>query len=177
MLKIFAGYIFIFFHIKINGFDLLANFIGYILVYQGLISLSDRSASFLKAKPWVLGMGIFEFAVLIGSLFGILPNMAVLVILNYITIFISLYILYLIDNGINEIEQNTGLWLNSAKIMSLWKYQAVLTIGASLFTLVPSGLAVILSSLLALASIIADIIFLVYLYRAGKTFNENNESI
>ena len=43
MINLFIGYIFIFFHIKINGIDLLADFIGYILIYRGLCALSDLS--------------------------------------------------------------------------------------------------------------------------------------
>lgn len=46
MINLFIGYIFIFFHIKINGIDLLADFIGYILIYRGLCALSDEGEAF-----------------------------------------------------------------------------------------------------------------------------------
>ena len=61
MTHIFIGYILVFFHIKINGFDLLANFVGYFLIYKGTDILSVKSINFKSAKKWAFIMIILSF--------------------------------------------------------------------------------------------------------------------
>lgn len=170
MINLFIGYIFIFFHIKINGIDLLADFIGYILIYRGLCSLSDEAEAFRKAKPWTLAMVIVEIIRFADNFIGILPSSTGLIILNSITMIVSLYIIYLIYRGIYETEQKNGVELNSGKILTVWKFQAVFTIAG-----VALAWIVLLASLSALAGMITNIVFLVYLYKASKIY-ENRET-
>ena len=172
MINLFIGYIFIFFHIKINGIDLLADFIGYILIYRGLCALSDEAEAFRKAKPWTLAMVIVEIVRFADNFIGILPSSTGLIILNLITIIISLYIMYLISTGIYQTEQRNGLELNSGKILTVWKFQAVFTIAG-----VALAWIVLLASLSAVAGMITNIVFLVYLYKAAKIFENSKTQI
>lgn len=170
MINLFIGYIFIFFHIKINGIDLLADFIGYILIYRGLCALSDEAEAFRKAKPWTLAMVIVEIIRFANNFIGILPSSAGLIILNLITMIVSIYIMYLVSTGIYQTEKRNGLELNSGKILTVWKFQAVFTIAS-----VALAWILLLASLSAMAGMITNIVFLVYLYKASKIY-ENRET-
>ena len=172
MLKLFIGYIFVFFHIQINGFDLLSNFIGYALIYFGLCEFSDI-VNFQKAKPWTIGMAI---ATCIGNLTGLFAyNNVLLIVLNLITVFVSIYIIYLIDTGILEIEQNINTELNSEKLFVVWKFQAILTIGSSVLSLVQNEIIALFTNICALSAIIANIIFLVYIYGVKKVLENSKK--
>lgn len=172
MINLFIGYIFIFFHIKINGIDLLADFIGYILIYRGLCALSDEAEAFRKAKPWTLAMVIVEIIRFADNFIGILPSSTGLIILNLITMIVSIYIMYLISTGIYQTEQRNGLELNSRKILTVWKFQAVFTIAS-----VALAWILLLASLSAMAGMITNIVFLVYLYKAAKIFENSKMQI
>lgn len=173
MLNIFVGYLFVFFYIKINGFDLLADFVGYALIYMGLCKLSVNTVNFEKAKPWTIGMSIVSFISCLGGLFGLDFGNPLFTILNLITTFISVYIMYLIDTGIREIEQNTNMDLNSEKLLLIWKVQATLSIGCTILSLIPGNIIVVIAACLTVAAFIANIVFLVYLYRVKKVLDEN----
>lgn len=53
--KIVAGMLFIFINFKLQGFDIIPDPIGYILIISGLVSLSSLHNSFRKAVPFVIG--------------------------------------------------------------------------------------------------------------------------
>lgn len=55
---IFIGYILIFFHFKINGIDILPDFVGYLLIANGLGRLEKESELFVKARPWAFAMSV-----------------------------------------------------------------------------------------------------------------------
>ena len=86
MLYIFIGYLFTFFHLKINGFNFLPNFLGYIFIVIGLTKLANESVKFAQSKPWAIGMACITFLMPAGELLGIYYNNIVLVILNLITL-------------------------------------------------------------------------------------------
>lgn len=166
MLKIFIGYIFVFFDINIFGFDILANFIGYILIYMGLCKFSNV-VSFKKAKPWVIVMTVVS---LIESICKLLGYDSVILFLM-IFILVSLYIMYLIDIGIREIEQDTGIDLYSQALLFILKFQAIFTIGSTL--LLVFGFDETLTLVFSVLAVIANIIFFVYLYKAKKVLDAN----
>ena len=101
MLYIFIGYILVFFHLKINGFDLLMDFVGFFMIYAGLKQIANEAHSFERAMPWAMGMGI-------ASLFGNVISFTefayelhyALVALNLLTAFAAVYLLYLIGEGV-----------------------------------------------------------------------------
>ena len=78
--------------------------------------------------------------------------------------------MYLISTGIYQTEQRNGLELNSGKILTVWKFQAVFTIAS-----VALAWILLLASLSAVAGMITNIVFLVYLYKASKIY-ENRET-
>lgn len=173
MSNIFIGYIFVFFHLKINGFDLLPDFIGYILIYRGLCKLTVETAIFEKAKPATIGMGILSFmSLIVGGTINY--NSLIWSVINLLATLVSIYILYIINTGIYEIEQTRNIPLNSEKLFEIWKIQSVLSIGCTVLAWIPNTIIAVIAVLLTLAAIIANIVFLVNLNNTKKIFESVN---
>ena len=60
MKNIFIGFIFLFLNLDINlgelKIGLLPDFVGYIIMLNGLIELEEKSPLFMEAKPYTKGM-------------------------------------------------------------------------------------------------------------------------
>lgn len=176
MKNIFIGYILIFFHLKINGFDLLPDFIGYILIVIGLGQLAAESEQFVKAKSWAVIMTIVSVFSCIVGLFGGGYNFA-LSLVSLVFCCIGLYLMYLIGHGISETEKNRGIDLGGENFLKLWKVQAALTLSCQVLSLILSEITLVLVSILGVCAIIANIVFLVYLHRARKALEEAEDAV
>jgi len=173
MFQIFLGYLFVFFHVKINGIDLLANFIGYALIYAGLcqLLLLGDNAPFKKAKPLAI---LMIAADLLGIALVVLGARSVLwIMFNTLFTAVSLYLMLCIDKGICQLEQKHGWPMNGAKLLRLWAVQAALNVGAILLSFIPVEAMAVMSSLLTVGVLIANIVFLVWLYGANKVIEAN----
>ena len=166
--KIFAGYIFIFFHLKINEWDILADFIGYILVYLGISRFSDDAGAFKRARPWTAAMAVVTFLLPFFPL--IFPDFSVtaMYILNLLMIGVSLYILYRIDTGIGQLERKNGLLLMSDRLLTLWKVQVLLVAANWCFSWPAIDAFLLLAGFFAIAAAISNIVFLFFLYQVKK---------
>ena len=167
MKHIFIGYILIFFHLKINGFDLLPDFVGYALIAYGLGQMAEDSEYYVKAKPWAVVLTVISVFTGIMGLFGITYSPAIGA-LNLIFSGISLYLMYLIGHGVCEAEQKRNIDMGGEKFTSLWKVQAGLTISCRVLSLIITEITVLLANVLGVCALIANIVFLVYVYRAKK---------
>jgi len=58
--KVFIGFIFVFFHFKLNGFDLLPDFVGYLLAAGGLAALSVYAPVFSRARLAAFALACVE---------------------------------------------------------------------------------------------------------------------
>lgn len=67
--RIILGFLFILINFKINGFDLIPDFVGYILILSGLSALAEHHGAFSKAR-------IFAGVLLICSFVGMVESMA-----------------------------------------------------------------------------------------------------
>ena len=168
MLLIFIGYIFIRFHININTFDLLPDFLGFILIYMGLGQLEDRAPSFAQARPWALGLAVVSFVLL----FPLALPVAVYSIISLLTNLANVYLLYLICIGVQELEQCTGQALGSDKMLTTWKVFAVCSVAAAVASLFLAEALLVPIMLLTLVSLVASIVMLVYLYRCHKALQQ-----
>lgn len=163
MLLILIGFLLMFFDLNINGFDLLPDFLGYVLIFIGLGKLAKHSENFAKARPWALGMAIVEVvfaAVPLGLHFG--PGLLLMLV--------SLYITYLITCGVADLEQLIGRDMSSAKLLRVWKIQAIFIIGTLLLTGIPSVATVCIGGLMAMVALAAYAVFLVLFNRARKVY-------
>ncbi len=123
--KLFWGFVFLF-DFRINGFDVLPDFIGYILFYQGLAMLEDRNEYFNKAKSFALPMilisifDIFQVTVPINqigsSTFGLFS-----IVIGIIVSVINLLMVYNICLGIATEARVIGNLDLESKAISRWK--------------------------------------------------------
>lgn len=169
MFKIFVGYLFVFLHLRINGFDLLLNPVGYVLICLGLCAYPDIM-NFKKAKPWAIIMMLVSSAEIFMGLSGL--GVAVNIVLGMISVLISLVLMYLIDKGVAETEEKTGKQLNSDKLLSTWKFQAVLSIASSVLSVVLNEIWV--NIIVSVAALVSHIVFLYYIYKAHKILKEED---
>lgn len=144
MLKIFIGFLFVFIDFTVSGFDIAADFIGFILIYLGLNEYPDI-VSFRKAKPYTIVLLIKSLVFTILGIFIKEENSAFIIISAILAIAFTIVMLcqlYHFVKGMGELEEKTGLDLNYQKLFSLWnkrKYAeillAVLGIATSVFTI------------------------------------------
>lgn len=174
MLKIFVGFIFALFDFNISGFDILADFVGYIMVYLGLNEFPDI-LSFAKAKKFAIILLAEALIECIASVMGFTEEMPFNIIYSALGIVFTvvwLHLMQLIIRGIEEIETNTKLNLDSAKLYSLWKklttllpVTAVLSLASVLTAAASRGVLIELleltSAALAIAAAVIAIITLV----------------
>ncbi len=191
MLKIFIGFIFALFDFKISGFDILADFAGYILVYLGLKEFPDI-VSFAKAKKFAILLLAEALIECTASVMGFTEEAPFNIIYSAVSIVFTviwLYLMYLIIKGIEEIERNTNLNLDSAKLYSLWKklttllpVAAVLSLASvltaiisqgnitELFELITAALA-IAAAVIAIMTLVIDIKMLIGLNNVRKALD------
>lgn len=171
MLQIFIGYLLLFLHFKINGFDLLPDFLGFIFIFAGLGKLSEESNYFKKARPFSVIMAVIEVVSLALMFVDVELNLVISNSLRLVAAAMSLYIMFCIIKGIGDIEKNHNESLGYDKMMTVWKVSAVLQITTVLLTFFANELILAVLSVLIVGSLIVHIVFLVYLYRAKKAYD------
>ncbi len=160
MRNIFIGFLFVFLDFNLtlgaSQIGLIPDFVGYILVFQGLTELEKMSARFIKARPFALGMAVYTGLLYALALFGIGTNDIVSFVLGLVSTLISLYISYNIVMGVKEIEASSGRFLNAQGLYSNWTLLAILSLIVYLLLFIP-----ILNVLCIIAGLVAGIVFLV----------------
>lgn len=173
MRNIFVGLLFVFldFNLDLGGarVGLIPDFIGYILIYQGLGEISLLSGWFAKARPFALGMIIYTAVLYAGDLFGtwgMQQNGSPLgVILGIISVAVSLYISYCIVMGVKDLEVTQERFLDGERLHSVWKVMAVLSVGIYVLMFVP-----VLAFLSMIALLVVGIVFLVAFNRSKNLY-------
>ena len=172
MRKIFIGMLFVFLDFTINlntsRIGLIPDFIGYIIMVQGLVELADESFWFEKVKPHAIGMAIYTGALYAFDLFGISESTGILSwLLGLISTGISLYISYGIVMGVQNIESMQNRNLDGDELMAKWKMYAILSLIIYLLVFIP-----VLNILAIIAGFIIAIYFLVGLNRTKKLYEQ-----
>ncbi len=165
MLQILIGYVLVFFHITINGFDLLPDFIGYALIFIGLGRLAAESENFTKARPWALGMSLWCVVDILLPSFDI-QSYVLWALFSCLLFGVTLYLQYLIVCGVCDLEKLVGQDLGGRRLLQVWKAAALLETTALVLLRVPHDVSVVLGGLLVVAALVAQMFFLVYFYKA-----------
>ena len=171
MNKLFFGFLLLFVNINLtfNGHtvNILPEWAGYCLIYSGLNDLAGEGEHFSLAKPWCLAMVVYTGATwLIELLFGSVKLGIIGTILSLIASLLSLYVTYMILQGIAEIERNRGVDLQQGKLMQIWKVFAVCILVANVLLFMPALVVVAL-----IVAFVATIIFLIRFNRTRKAYN------
>lgn len=174
MAYLIIGYVLVFFRFAINGFDLLPDGLGYILIMAGLTKLDGNSDKLAKAKPWAISMVVIEFLLSVGVFLNIHIGGAMAVIINLLTLLITLYLSYLIVAGIQDIELMNNVKIGASNLMLIWKIGAVLLIACKVLVFIPFDMMALILSALTFTAIATNIIFLVFLYKVKKMCDDIN---
>ena len=160
--KLLWGFMLIFFHIRINGFDLLPDVLGYIIVIIGLGMLASSSGKFETAK-WIAiplaVLSIFTIYVVEGdtnnvfNLFGLLYGA------------LQIMLVYFICMGIIDVSMKNNEQEMAELARSRWTLYLVMSI-AALASFILLFIAPILIIAAMIGSLIAWILFLVLLNKA-----------
>ena len=132
MSYIFFGWQLVFLNFTINGFDILPDFIGYLLIFAGVNKLAEKSPYFSEARIFALVMCMVSFSDLLHletvtieseSLF-----MLLLMTASILMTFIPVYMMYLITRGVADLEWETGVCLGADTLMRIWKINLLATL-------------------------------------------------
>jgi len=159
MRKIMVGMVFVFLDFTINmetsKLGLIPDFVGYILIVQGLSEMASESPRFGKIKGLSLAMVVYTALLYAFDLLGVILSEGLFSwLLGLASTIISLYISYNIVMGVRDMEAG-GRNLDGASLLAVWKVYAVVSLAIHLLFLVPA-----LNILLLIAGLVLGIVFL-----------------
>lgn len=166
---IFWGLFFLFFNLNIDaiGFNILPEFVGWILISAGCIKLGRKSEHFRKAVPFAIILAAVETYVFVINFFNTGELLeTVNFILALVLMVLQGFAVYRMIKGTAELEKNKKCNLNSAAIRRFWILQIVFNYGAFFLTYVN----ITASLVCTLASYIFGIILLVYWDKNCRTY-------
>jgi hypothetical protein len=176
--KLFWGFLIAFIDIRINGFDLLIDLLGYVVVVIGLGELARVNGKFARARPYATALLILSAL----DLFtrtpagdsqtneGLFGSAALAVAFSIALLFVNLMLVNLICRGIGEMAEAAGNQdladLSKTRwFFFLWAYVA----STLLFVFAFAGDEVLIPALASvLVSLIAAILILGLIRRADK---------
>ena len=164
--KVFWGLLLVFFDIKIQGFDILLDPLGFLIVIVGLAQLAPRNQRFSRASTAavvLLVLSILEALFLSESLVQyVLGNYIGGFFIFVISTSANLLFLYYLCRGIEELSQEKGLYELAKKTRKRWSIYLWTSVALFLASLIlrflPMGLVALLGSIMLV------IWFVVYLY-------------
>ena len=156
MRNIFIGLLFIFLDFNLDfgamRVGLIPDFIGYIMILQGLKEIALLSEHFGKAKPFTIGMIVYTSVLYAADFFGLWTQNGTIIalVLGLVSVAVSLYISYHIVMGVRDLEAEQERFLNGEKLYNAWKLLAIFSVIAYVLIIVP---------VLGLVSVIASFVF------------------
>lgn len=175
MKNIFIGLLFVFLDFNLNlgasTVELIPDFIGFILMYNGSKELIQESEWFNKIMPFTLGMSIYSGVIYALDLLGLSAglDLAFSFILGVITLIMTIYINYAIVMGVSDMEIRYDSDFNWKPLYAAWKLLAICQVLIYLLVFIP-----IFNIIGLLVVLIANIY---YLYCFSKTKNLYYNSI
>ncbi|MGM9649480.1 MAG: hypothetical protein ACI3XY_05870 [Butyricicoccaceae bacterium] len=170
MRNIFIGFFLIFLDLNLT-FDtsvlgLLPDFVGYLFLLRGLKELEGSSTRFVQIRPFVIGMVIYSAVIYVLDLLGISVQLDWLgLLIGIVGTVVSLYISYVVIQGVREMETGYGVDLNGQQLESLWKIMAIVQMLVYVGAFLP-----ILLILFAIVGVVLSILFLIAWNHARKQY-------
>lgn len=166
------------FDFRIQGLDILPNFVGYLLMYSGLGSLSSYSSEFDNAKKWSIPLAVL-------SLFSLyqVQNTVEQVTINpltlgfyavgIITMVLDLLLVYHLCRGIIDLAKDQSNDTLQELAHQRWKYylyyKVIFTIWLPLCLIAPFLLAIGFIPIFIL-SIVVSVLMMALMKKAQDTF-------
>ena len=183
MKKLFWGFFFVFFnfHLSINQYtlQLLPDFVGYLLLFQGAKELETENRYFKNIQPFTVGMAVYTAILWAGELLGLMGDrgmyhQTLTGILALISTAVALYISWVLVQGVLEMESRRAADLNGGTLYQWWKGLAVLRIAGWLLgrmaSLTNAAAMAMLATALTVASIVLNVLYLIAWWRAAKAW-------
>lgn len=126
---IFWGILFLF-SFRIQGFDILPDIIGYILIFNGLKALLDKSDHFVTARKFCLPLiilSIFDIYQKPNHTSGIHFN-PILSLIGLVSIILLLFLFYYICQGMKEWARENSNHELAEKTENRWKHFLIMHI-------------------------------------------------
>lgn len=162
MRNIFLGFVFIFLDFSLNldssKIGLIPDFVGYIIMINGLQEMAVESTLFMKVKPFATGMAVYTGILYLLDLFGVSVSLGVLTYVLAITsTAVSLYISYNIVMGVIDMERKYNKSLNGDSLKSTWTFLAVFNVLSYVSMLIPplAIICIIVSCIIAICFLVA----------------------
>lgn len=174
MKNIFTGFLLIFLDFNLNlgnsQIGLIPDFVGYIVMINGLVEMAKESSLFMEVKPYASGMAVYTGILYLIDLTGISASLGALsYILAIVSTLISLYISYNIVMGVKEVEGKYNVFLNGDSLKYTWKLLAVFNVVTFVFLLAPA-----IATVCIIVSIIVAICFLVAFNKSKNMYYDMN---
>lgn len=162
MRNIFIGFILVFLDFNLtlgnSKIGLIPDFIGYIVMINGLVELAEESPYFIKIKPYVTGMVIYSGILYVLDLLGAAASLgAFTYVLAILSTVISLYISYNIVMGVIEMERNYNTDLNGDSLKSAWNLLALFEVLTFILLFIPplAIVSIIITFIIAVCFLVA----------------------
>jgi hypothetical protein len=174
--QLFWGFLFMF-DFRINKFDILPDFIGYILFIMGLSKLLDLNENFNKAKKFAIPLialslpGIYEIKIENFSSTEIWV-IVLFYILSTVTIVLDLCMVYFICKGIKSLALAKGKTMLYNKADVRWKLYLTVAVITSLMLILiglPQFIVILIIPLFVFSLIVLILMMLL--------MNESEESL
>ncbi|KXL52121.1 hypothetical protein CLNEO_24700 [Anaerotignum neopropionicum] len=176
MKNIFIGFILIFLDFNLNlgnsHIGLIPDFVGYFVMINGLVEMSEKSPMFMDAKPYATGMTVFTAILYLIDVVGFSVSLGALsYVLAITSTIVSLYISYKIVMGVIDMERIYSIILNGENLKSKWTILAVLNILVFVSLLIPAFAIVCI-----ILAVIAAICFLVAFNNSKNLYYDTLEN-
>lgn len=174
MKLIFIGLIFIMLELNL-GINILPDFVGYLLIWKACNDFAKESPKMAAVRPIALILTGLTAAVYVMTLLKLTAGLGIIGnIIEIAMVLGSLLVVYMLGQGVHEIEVQNNVELNSVAILNSWKLLAIAEVGAYAMILLGNVLSVLtlIGSVLVLASFLFKVVLLVSVYFSNKMYKE-----
>jgi len=176
--KLFWGFFFIYLNFNLNvnahSLNVLPDFVGYILLLQGMKQLEEESHFFRSGRPFAVGMAVYTAILWVGALLGVTAGGWIGTILELIALAVSFYVSWLLIQGVLEMEKQQAADWGGAVLYSRWKLLLAVQVISSLLGLMANlanfSMLFSLAGVLVIVSIVLVILYLLAWNRTANTY-------
>ena len=174
MKLIFIGLIFVLLELNI-GINVLPDFVGYLLIWKGCGDMAAESKKLASIRPVSLILAGLTGVVFVMTLLKMTDGLGIIgTIIELSMVLGSLLVIYMIGQGVRDIEGQNDVELNGVAILNSWKLLTVAEVLAYALILIGDAESILglVASVLLLATFLFKVVLLVSAYFSQKMYKE-----
>lgn len=174
MKRIFIGLIFILLDLNL-GINILPDFIGYLLIWKACNDFAKESPKMAAVRPVALILTGLTGVVFVMTLLKLTSGLGIIGnVIEIAMVLGSLLVIYMLGQGVREIETQNDVEINGVAILNSWKLLAITEVGAYAMILLGNLLSVLtlIGTVLVLATFLFKVVLLVSAFFSQKMFKE-----